>query len=336
MAVTGFSGAALQRYSTVLSHHIKGTHYCDLHKRIHDYFDLSLLVLTLITHWDFVIFHHLVFLPSILYFLEKTYATHASRELYSSSMRTQYWHKLFEILSCGRFVSSSPMYWLSQLLIYILMYSLYLFYSLGYNPMVFIYCVAHMAPALAIGSSLSQSICLNTIIVGFLCFWALSYFLSLQDSSGPSCVFPTLFLRLAFLFDWRMVLEMAAKSLQSCQTLCDPIDGSPTGSPIPGILQARTLEWVAISFSNAWKWKVKGKSLSHIWLLATPWTAAYQAPPSMGFSRQEYWSGVPLPSPLETKIYIILSEVSQTVISYDITYMWNLKMIQMKLFTNQE
>ena len=89
-----------------------------------------------------------------------------------------------------------------------------------------------------------------------------------------------------------------AKSLQSCSTLCDPIDGSPTGSPIPGILQARTLEWVAISFSNAWKWKVKVKSLSGVRLLATPWTAAYQAPPSMGFSRQEYWSGVPLPSPI--------------------------------------
>ena len=88
-----------------------------------------------------------------------------------------------------------------------------------------------------------------------------------------------------------------AKSLQSCPTLCDPIDSSPPGSPIPGIFQARTLEWVAISFSNAWKWKVKVKSLTRVWLLATPWTAAYQAPPSMGFSRQEYWSGVPLPSP---------------------------------------
>ena len=83
----------------------------------------------------------------------------------------------------------------------------------------------------------------------------------------------------------------AAKSLQSCPTLCDPIDGSPPGCPGPGILQARTLEWVAISFSNAWKWKVKVKTLSCIQLLATPWTAAYQAPPSMGFSRQEYWSG---------------------------------------------
>ena len=76
-----------------------------------------------------------------------------------------------------------------------------------------------------------------------------------------------------------------------------PIDGSPPGS-VPGILQARTLEWVAISFSNAWKWKVKVKSLSRVRLLVTPWTAAFQAPPSMGFSRQEYWSGMPLPSPL--------------------------------------
>ena len=88
----------------------------------------------------------------------------------------------------------------------------------------------------------------------------------------------------------------AAKSLQSCPTLCDSIDGSPPGFPVAGILQARTLEWVAISFSNAWKWKVKGKSLSHVWLFTTPWTEAYQAPPSMGFSRQEYWSGLPLPS----------------------------------------
>ena len=92
----------------------------------------------------------------------------------------------------------------------------------------------------------------------------------------------------------------AAKSLQSCPTLCDPIDGSPLGSSVPGILQARTLEWVAIAFCNAWKWKVKAKSLSRAQLLATPWTAAYQAPPSMGFSRQEYWSGVPLPSPIKS------------------------------------
>ena len=89
------------------------------------------------------------------------------------------------------------------------------------------------------------------------------------------------------------VAVAAAKSRQSCPTLCERIDGSPPGFPVPGILQARTLEWVAISFSNAGKWKVKVKSLSPVRLLA-PWTAAYQAPPSMGFSRQEYWSGVPI------------------------------------------
>ena len=96
--------------------------------------------------------------------------------------------------------------------------------------------------------------------------------------------------------DWQTDINANAKSLQSCPTLCDPIDGSPPGSPVPGILQARTPEWVSISFSNARKWKVKVKSLSRVWLLATPWAAAYQAPPSMGFSGQEYWSGVPLPS----------------------------------------
>ena len=89
----------------------------------------------------------------------------------------------------------------------------------------------------------------------------------------------------------------AAKLLQSCLTLCDPIDGLLPGSFVSGILQSRTLEWVAISFSNAWKWKVKVKSLSRVRLLATSWTAAYLAPLSMGFSRQEYWSGVPSPSP---------------------------------------
>ena len=83
----------------------------------------------------------------------------------------------------------------------------------------------------------------------------------------------------------------AAKSLQSCPTLCDPTDGSPPGSTVPGILQARTLEWVAIAFSSSRKWKVKVKSLSCVRLLATPWTAAYQAPPSVGFSRQECWRG---------------------------------------------
>ena len=98
---------------------------------------------------------------------------------------------------------------------------------------------------------------------------------------------------LFFLLDY----AAAAKSLQSCLTLYHPIDGSPPGSSVPGILRARTLEWVAISFSNAWKCKVKVKSLSRVRLFATAWTAVHQAPPPMGFSRQEYWSGVPVPSP---------------------------------------
>ena len=103
---------------------------------------------------------------------------------------------------------------------------------------------------------------------------------------------------------YSLTAAAAAKSLQSCPTLCNPIDGSPPGSPVPGILQARTMEWVAISFSNAWKWKNKVKSLSCVWLLATPWTAAHQAPPSMGFSKQEYWSGVPSPSPIHSLLYL--------------------------------
>ena len=109
----------------------------------------------------------------------------------------------------------------------------------------------------------------------------------------------------------------AAKSLQSCLTLCDPRDSSPSGSPVPGILQARTLQWVAISFSSAWKWKVKVKSLSRVRLLATPWIAAHQAPPSMGFSRQKYWSGVPLPSPGQTLTELKGKTDSKTVIVGD-------------------
>ena len=110
------------------------------------------------------------------------------------------------------------------------------------------------------------------------CSWSLdhSWFLSLPSSAAAAAA--------------------AAKLLQSCPTLYNPIDSSPPGSSVPRILEERTLECVAISFSNAWKWKVKVKLLSHARLFATPWTAAYQAPPSMGFSRQEYWSGVPLPS----------------------------------------
>ena len=129
------------------------------------------------------------------------------------------------------------------------------------------------------------------------------------------------------------------KSLQSCLTLCDPIDGSLPGSPIPGILQARTLEWISISFSNAWKWKVKVKSLSHVRLSVTPWAAALdQAPPSMGFSRQEYWSWVPLPSDsilkskditLLTKVRLVKAMVFPVVIygyeSWTIKKAWMLK-----------
>ena len=111
----------------------------------------------------------------------------------------------------------------------------------------------------------------------------------------------------------------AAKSLQSCPTLCDPRDSSPPGSPVPGILQARTLEWVAIFFSNAWKWKVKVKSLSCVQLLATPWTAAYQAPPSMGFAKQEYWSGVPLPSPTITLVITKLEPYTRTLLCCNMT-----------------
>ena len=107
--------------------------------------------------------------------------------------------------------------------------------------------------------------------------------------------------------DIEYLAAAAAKLLQLCPTLCDPRDGSPPGSPVPGILQARTLEWVAISFPNAWKWKVKVKSLSCVRLLVTSWTAAYQAPPPTGFSRQEYWSGVPLPSPIEYLVLCLLA-----------------------------
>ena len=106
-----------------------------------------------------------------------------------------------------------------------------------------------------------------------------------------------------------MLSTTAAKLCQSCPTLCNPIDSSPPGSSIPGILQARILEWVAISFSSAWKWKVKVKLLSRIWLFGTPGTVAYQAPPSMGYSRHEYWSGLPLPSPIHKLRMLKLPEV---------------------------
>ena len=138
-----------------------------------------------------------------------------------------------------------------------------------------------------------MNMCLNVYLLGFILYrtawtWVAISFPVLQKFSS---VFS------ANIFSDPFSPAAAAALLQSCPTLCDPIDGSLPGSPVPGILQARTLEWAAISFSNAWKWKVKVKSLSRVWLVATPWTAAYQAPPSMGFSRQEYWSGVPFSSP---------------------------------------
>ena len=109
-------------------------------------------------------------------------------------------------------------------------------------------------------------------------------------------------------------LKAAAKSPQSCLTLCDPIDSSPLGSSVPGILQARILEWVAISFSNAWKWKVKVKSPSRVRLLATPWTAAHQAPTSMGFSREEYWNGLPLQQCLMWHWYSLQWSVAEAML----------------------
>ena len=124
-----------------------------------------------------------------------------------------------------------------------------------------------------------------------LCLWG-----SPGKNTGVGC---------HFLFQC-MKVKSESEVAQSCPTLRDPLDCSLPGSSIHGIFQARIQEWVAISFSNAWKWKVKVKLLSHVWLLATPWTIAYQAPPSMGFSRQEYWSGVPFLSPLAATTGFIL------------------------------
>ena len=101
-----------------------------------------------------------------------------------------------------------------------------------------------------------------------------------------------------------MKVKSESEATQLCLTLCDPIDGSPSGSPVPEILQARTLEWIAISLPNAWKRKVKVKSLNRVRLFETPWTAAHQAPQSMGFSKQEYWSEVPLPSPIVSLLQV--------------------------------
>ena len=124
-----------------------------------------------------------------------------------------------------------------------------------------------------------------------LCLTLLSYKVKIIINSSSKCFFRGFYNTYQA---FKKVLAAAAESLQLCPTLCDPKDGSPPGSPVPGILQAGTLEWVAISFSNAWKKKWKW-SRSVVPDSAVPWTATYQVPPSMGFSRQEYWSGVPLP-----------------------------------------
>ena len=124
-----------------------------------------------------------------------------------------------------------------------------------------------------------------------------------------------------------------AKSLQLCPTVW-PHRRQPTSSAVPGILQARILEWAAIAFSNAWKRKVKVKSLSHVWLLATPWTAAHQAPPSMGFSRQEYWSGLPLPSPIQTLKHITVSEdLSVNCLLQIVSLIWSFTSVRFDLKT---
>ena len=137
------------------------------------------------------------------------------------------------------------------------------------------------------------------------------------DSAESPCFHGCLaFLHQHFL-PWFPPSAAAAKSLQSCLTLCGPVDSSSLGSSVPGILQA-IQEWVAISFSNEWKWKVKVKSLSRVWHSATPWTAAYQAPPSMGFSRREYWSGVPLPS-----LYTSLRQHKYIILQFCKTEIWN-------------
>ena len=143
-----------------------------------------------------------------------------------------------------------------------------------------------------IRSSLSSEVQIKMFYYWIRSWWpwrcvSLTSFLTLQQLPCQECT----------LISTLKAKESESEVPQSCPTLCDPIDGSPLGCANPGILQKRTLEWVAISFSKAWKWKVKVKSLSRVLPSGAPWTAAHQAPPSMGFSRQEYGSGVPLPSP---------------------------------------
>ena len=157
-------------------------------------------------------------------------------------------------------------------------------------------------------------------------------FLSLNEVSRhprwhsiPSSIDLPMFVTLVFM-NCVMPAAAAAKSLQSCLTPCDPIDGSLPGSPVPGILQARTLEWVAISFSNAWKWKVKVKLLSLVQLLATPWTAAYQAPPPMGFSMGfiSFFFTISQPCVIEHLSLALALRLLDSIIklSYDLRNVW--------------
>ena len=155
---------------------------------------------------------------------------------------------------------------------------------------------------------------------GNLTLWTLDAQVLKQEKEGQITQPPNSHLSHFEIYTFVIHAAAAAKSLQSCLTLCDPIDGSPPGSSVPGILQARTLECVAISFSSAWKWKVKVKLLSPVWLFATPWTAAHQAPPSMGFSRQEYWSGVPLPTAPQIDFFwqVYINFISISIFSHKV------------------
>ena len=150
------------------------------------------------------------------------------------------------------------------------------------------------------------------------------------------CIWKGKSLKSSFSWRWPVIQPSAAaaKSFQSCPTLCDPRDGSPPDSSIPRILQAKTLEWVAIFFSNAWKWKLKVKMLSCVQLLVTPWTTAYQAPPAMGFSRQEYWSGLPLPSPNSAWVRTgSSSSISKCVSNTFLTWTTKISSIEVNMIT---
>ena len=131
----------------------------------------------------------------------------------------------------------------------------------------------------------------------FISTWSTSIFTSSPCTSLLWRWLPSFSLMYQLLLASDSLTSLSPHRILERKGLCDPIDGSTPGSPVPGILQARTLEWATMAFSNAWKWKRKGKLLSRVRLFPTPWTAAYQAPPPMGFSRQEDWSGLPLPSP---------------------------------------